>query len=91
MAGTLRAEFRALSATRAEVLVRRCAAFEGAKRADLARTDQACVACEGLWAAWLGTLLPETQVKVDYPARMGMGDNHCSFHIETKARLRETQ
>jgi hypothetical protein len=78
----LRAEFIALNAHQAEVIVRRCAAYEGAKRAKLPRVDQACVACEGLWITWLETLLPGAQVTVDYPMRQGMGDPICRFVIE---------
>jgi hypothetical protein len=86
----LRAEFAALSDDRAEVIVRRCAAYEGAKRAALPRADQACVACETLWDAWLETLLPGVPVETDYPMRQGKGDGHCHFTIrivtaETKA------
>jgi hypothetical protein len=83
LGGTIRAEFVAQDANRAEVLVRRCAAYEGAKRAALPRQDQACVACETLWNAWLETLLPGTRVEVHYPMRQGMGDLTCRFVIET--------
>jgi hypothetical protein len=85
MAGTLRAEFQTMSATQAEVRVERCAAYEGAKRAGLARVDQACVACEGLWTAWLEILLPGAKIQVDYPARMGKGDAHCRFLFRVTA------
>jgi hypothetical protein len=81
MGGTLRAEFAALEPDHAEVTVRRCAAYEGAKRAGLPRVDQACVACETVWNAWLETLLPGVQVDVDYPMRMGKGDRLCRFVI----------
>jgi hypothetical protein len=83
LGGTVRAEFVARDANRAEVLVRRCAAYEGAKRAALPRRDQACVACETLWNAWLETLLPGSTVEVQYPMRQGMGDLTCRFVIET--------
>jgi hypothetical protein len=78
----LRADFAALETDRAEVTIRRCAAFEGAKRASLARVDQACVACETLWNMWLETLLPDTPARVKYPARQGMGDPVCRFVIQ---------
>jgi hypothetical protein len=81
MGNRLRAEFAALSDDRAEVIVRRCAAYEGAKRAALPRADQACVACETLWDVWLETLLPDVQVEIRYPKRQGKGDGHCLFTI----------
>jgi hypothetical protein len=82
LGGGIRSEFAALDADRAEVIVRRCAAYEGAKRAALPRQDQACVACEGLWNAWLETLLPGARVHVRYPLRLGMGDPQCLFQIQ---------
>jgi hypothetical protein len=83
MGGTLRAEFVTLEPDHAEVTIRRCAAYEGAKRAALPRQDQACVACESVWNAWLETLLPGAQVAVQYPRRMGKGDRICHFVIHT--------
>ena len=81
MGPALRAEFHTHAARHAKVIVHRCAAYEGAKRAGLARTDQACIACEGLWEVWLETLLPDRDVHVDYPLRQGLGDDHCRFVI----------
>lgn len=81
MGRRLRAEFTTLDGSHAEVNVRRCAALEGAKRAGLSRTDQACVACEALWSTWLETLLPDVQVDVQYPMRQGKGDPYCRFLI----------
>lgn len=69
----------------ARVLVRRCAVFEGAKRANLPRQDQACVTCETLWNAWLEILLPETKISVQYPQRQGKGDPICEFIIEQES------
>jgi hypothetical protein len=86
MGGGIRAEFAALDANRAEVRIRRCAAYEGAKQAALPRQDQACVACETLWTAWLETLLPATKIEVRFPMRQGKGDLFCRFIIETEAR-----
>jgi len=83
MGAALRAEFVSLSGDRAEVIVRRCAAYEGAKRAALPRQDQACIACETLWNVWLETLLPGTKVDVQYPMRQGTGDPICRFTIHT--------
>jgi hypothetical protein len=82
MRETLRAEFSMIAADRAQVLVRRCAAYEGAKRAALPRVDQACIACETLWNAWLEILLPGAQVQVQYPMRLGKGDPRCQFLVE---------
>lgn len=82
MGGTLRAEFSIQDVGRAEVVVRRCAAYEGAKRAGLPRVDQACVACEVLWNAWLEVLLPAAEVKVQHPLRQGKGDAFCHFLIQ---------
>ncbi|MGQ9599387.1 MAG: hypothetical protein ACUVWZ_08210 [Anaerolineae bacterium] len=78
----LRGEFTALDAHHARVTIHRCLAYEGAKRAALPRQDQACVACEGLWNAWLEVLLPESQVRVQHPMRQGLGDPVCRFEIE---------
>lgn len=82
MGGALRSEFAVLGPGRAEITVQRCAAYEGAKRAALSRQDQACVACETLWEAWLGVLLPDFRVKVHYPQRQGLGDPVCHFVLE---------
>lgn len=79
MGSSLRAEYPVLMPDQAEVIIRRCAAYEGARRAGLARVDQACVACETLWGAWLGVLLPETPVRVESLMRQGKGDPHCHF------------
>jgi hypothetical protein len=65
----------------ARIVVRRCAAFEGAKRANLPRQDQACVTCETLWDAWFKALLPDAEIDVTYPQRQGMGDPVCEFVI----------
>jgi len=66
----------------ARIVVRRCAVFEGAKRANLPRQDQACVTCETLWEAWIQLLLPEDDLTVQYPMRQGKGDPVCEFIIE---------
>lgn len=85
MQDRLRAEFTALDDHHAEVVVRRCAAYEGAKRAALPRQDQACIACETLWNAWLEALLPDTAWDVQYPMRQGKGDPFCQFLITQRA------
>jgi len=82
MGGALRSDAVLLEPGQAEVTVQRCAAYEGAKRAALPRQDQACVACETLWNAWLETLLPGTELEVQYPQRMGKGDMQCRFVID---------
>jgi hypothetical protein len=84
MRGRLRAEFTALDDERAEVIVSRCAAYEGAKLAALPRQDQACVACETLWNAWIEVLLPGMEVDIQYPMRQGRGDPVCEFLITTQ-------
>jgi len=63
----LRAEFLFQGPHRAEVIVHRCAAYTGAKRAALPRADLACIACETLWDTWLETLMPDLQVEVQFP------------------------
>ena len=78
----LRAEFLSIGDRRAEVIVRRCAAYEGAKLASLPRSDQPCIACEGLWPSWFETLLPGSEVSINWPMRQGMGDPYCHFIIE---------
>ncbi len=85
MGPRIRAEFSMLGDGKAEVVIRRCAAYEGAKRAALPREDQACVACETLWNVWLETLLPGIQAEVQYPMRLGKGDPHCQFILEIMA------
>ncbi len=84
MGGALRAEFVTMDGNHAEVVVRRCAAFEGAKHAALPRVDQACIACERLWQVWLETLLAGIEVEVQYPMRQGKGDPYCRFLISTR-------
>lgn len=85
MGSALQAEHTVLTPDRAEVVIRRCAAYEGARRAALPRVDQACVACETLWGAWLETLLPDVPVQVAYPMRQGKGDPHCHFIVTRDA------
>ncbi len=81
----LRAEFAVMSDEQAQVVVSRCAAYEGAKLAGLSRVDQACIACETLWDAWLETLLPDDEWNVQYPTRQGKGDAVCRFMITIRA------
>jgi hypothetical protein len=89
MGAALRAEFAILSAHRAEVIIRRCAAYEGAKLAALPRVDQACVACETLWNAWFEILLPGAEIDIHYPLRQGKGHDHCCFLIQIGTPLED--
>jgi hypothetical protein len=84
MGGALRASFVAIDEHQAEIIVRRCAAYEGAKRARLPRQDQSCVACKGLWNAWLETLLPGSQADVRYSMVQGEGDAYCHFLVSVR-------
>jgi hypothetical protein len=86
MRGRLRAEFAALRDDQAQVVVSRCAAYEGAKLAALPRQDQACVACETLWDAWLETLLPGMEWDIQFPKRLGKGDPVCKFIATTRGQ-----
>jgi len=67
-----------------EIIVTRCAALRGAKRAGLERHDQACIACRGLWQAYFEVLLPDTPVEVEMKEQMGCGASRC--HIVTRTR-----
>lgn len=67
---------------RLEVVVRKCAAYQGARLAGLDRVDQACVACESLWPAYMDALLPETPVTIELPRRQGWGDESCLITVE---------
>ena len=76
-------DFRATEA-RMETYVTECAAWEGAKRAALERTNQACIACEGLWRAWFRTLLPNRSIGVNIHESMGDGDAQCHIVVEVE-------
>jgi hypothetical protein len=47
----------------------------------LDRVDQACVACESLWPAYVEALLPDTPVVIELPRRQGWGDETCLITI----------
>ena len=81
MGNRLRAQLSVVSDGEATVTVSRCPAFEGARKANLERIDQACVACEGLWPAWLSVLLPDRATEVQFVLRQGKGNPHCHFTI----------
>jgi hypothetical protein len=68
------------------VVVQKCAAREGAKRAKLEKDVQACLTCEILWQTWFGTLLPDSDVSQEVIARMGFGDPQCRFLVTAKAK-----
>jgi hypothetical protein len=73
------------------VTVHKCAAWEGAKRAQLEKDVQACLTCENLWQAWFGTLLPDHDVNQDVLARMGFGDPQCRFRITAAISKTQTE
>lgn len=81
MGARLRAEFIALSSEKAEIVVSRCAAYEGAKQAALPRVDQACIACETLWNAWLEILLPDDPIRIEILQQQGKGAPVCQFLV----------
>lgn len=68
---------------RVEIIVTRCAALSGAKRAGLERHDHSCIACRGLWQAYLEVLLPGAPVEVEVKEQMGHGAPRC--HVVIKA------
>jgi len=69
-----------------EVVVHKCAAYQGARLAGLARVDQACVACEALWPAYMESLLPDTPVTIELPRRQGWGDETCLITVTIAAK-----
>jgi len=83
MGKRLRAQFSLVSENEATIVVSRCAAFEGAKRAKLERSDQACIACEGLWSVWLDVLLPDNAIDIQIAMQQGKGAPQCQFDIHT--------
>jgi hypothetical protein len=76
-------------ANRLDAYIMTCAAWEGAKRAALERTDQACIACETLWIAWFKTLLPNRKIDFDIQGRMGYGGPRCHFVLQFERMFRE--
>lgn len=65
----------------AEIVVSRCAALEGAKRAGLERHDQACMACRGLWLSYMEVLQPGVPFELDVTEQMGHGAPRCRIVI----------
>jgi len=74
------AEF-AVEGDRVEIIVTRCAALSGSRRAGLERHDQSCIACQGLWQAYCEVLLPDIPVEVEVRERMGHGAPKCHIVI----------
>jgi len=66
---------------RLEVIILKCAAYQGARLAGLDRVDQACVACEALWPVYMEALLPDTPVAIALPRRQGWGDETCLITV----------
>lgn len=58
-----------------------CQAYEGARKANLKRMDQACLNCQSMWPIWIETLLPGQKVAIDYASRISQGDATCLIHI----------
>lgn len=60
-----------------------CPAFEGAKKAQLERQDQACISCSGMWNAWIAKLfeIDESLIEVKIDKMLSKGDCHCSIRI----------
>ena len=67
---------------RLDAYVSVCAAWTGARQAALERTDQACIACEGVWVAWFKTLLPNQRIDFEIQERMVYGDPRCHFVLQ---------
>jgi hypothetical protein len=64
----------------------KCAVMEGAKRAKLERTEQACIACATAWSAWFGALLPDYEVSDEIIAQMGYGAPQCQIRVRAVPR-----
>jgi hypothetical protein len=60
----------------------RCPFFEGAKQANLERTDQACLNCAFAWSVWIDALLPGQEVKVTHLSKISEGSTSCLMQIE---------
>ena len=84
MGDRLKAELNLTSDTEASITVAHCPAYEGARRARLERSDHSCIACAGLWPAWLNALLPEDDIEVDISEQQGRGDSRCLFNIRIR-------
>lgn len=65
----------------ADIVVTRCRPQEGAARAGL-RPDTPCVACEGLWGAWLESALPGSSWATRIGCSMGRGAKCCEIRVD---------
>jgi len=59
-----------------------CPVFEGAKQANLERTDQACLNCAEAWSVWFDAFLSGQEVKVAHLSKMSEGSRSCLIQIE---------
>ncbi len=64
----------------------KCAVMEGAKRAKLERTEQACIGCAAAWRPWFGALLPDYEVSDEIIAQMGYGAPQCQIRVRAVPR-----
>lgn len=69
----------------AEIAVTRCRPQDGARRAGL-KPDTPCIACEGLWGAWLEAILPGTAWETRIEAARGRGADTCRIVVRRKER-----
>ena len=60
----------------ARITVTRCRPQDGAAKAGL-KPDTPCIACEGLWGAWLEAILPDTAWETRVEAARGRGVDSC--------------
>jgi len=68
----------------AEVVVTRCRPQDGAAKAGL-QPDTPCIACEGLWGAWLEAILPGSAWETRIEAARGRGAPACRIVVRPKA------
>ncbi|MGC8762181.1 MAG: DUF6125 family protein [Acidobacteriota bacterium] len=69
----------------AEIAVTLCRPQDGARRAGL-KLDTPCIACEGLWGAWLEAILPGTAWETRIEAARGRGADTCRIVVRQKER-----
>ena len=67
----------------------KCAVLEGAKLAELERSDHACIACAVSYGTWFSALLPDYEVSDEIISQMGLGAPQCQYLI--RAIPRNTQ
>lgn len=73
-----------VSGENAHIVVTRCRPQEGAARAGL-KPDTPCVACEGLWGAWLESALPGSSWETRIGCSMGRGAGRCEILVKRRA------